>query len=147
MEKNSKELCEAMEIGRPKGKTMMSGGIAFTVRDETGMKIAYYGLRKNGEEWKEIPNRHFNPEGTLYNFHSVNKDEPLILTRDIWTCLHYIDEGNQAVCNFNLPYFSPRQVELLNTLNCIIRVNAEFPNFRDTASYLGKNLKLPHWFT
>jgi hypothetical protein len=67
----SKELCEKLGIGRPKGKTMLSGCIAFTVSDGTGRKIAYYGVRIKGH--KTVFHKSFNPELYLYNFNSVIK--------------------------------------------------------------------------
>lgn len=56
----NKELCQTIGVGKPKGKTMLSGCIAFTVHNEKGVKIAYYGIR--------IADRHpmhhksFNPQ-------------------------------------------------------------------------------------
>jgi len=59
-----KEFCTRMGIGYPKGKTMLAGCVAFTVRDEEGNRIAYYGLRiKDG---KPVFHKSFNPELYLY---------------------------------------------------------------------------------
>jgi hypothetical protein len=41
----SGDICYQQEIGVPKGKVMLSGCVAFVIRDETSMKIAYYGIR------------------------------------------------------------------------------------------------------
>lgn len=37
----NQELCEKLGVGKPKGKTMLSGSIAFTVFNEQGLKVAY----------------------------------------------------------------------------------------------------------
>jgi len=43
----SEEVVREYVIGVPKGKAMLSGCVAFTVHDENGNKIAYYGIRKH----------------------------------------------------------------------------------------------------
>ena len=36
------EMCRLLEIGVPKGKTMLAGSVAFAVRDAKGMKVALH---------------------------------------------------------------------------------------------------------
>jgi hypothetical protein len=108
-----RELCERLGVGRPKGRTMLSGSIAFIVRNEEGLKIAYYGIR--------IADRHpifhktFNPETYLYGYHATDQGEEIAVTTDMFSCLRHLAEGKQAVCNFGLPYLSAKQLQLLSS--------------------------------
>jgi ribosomal protein L37AE/L43A len=107
----SEDICKSLEIGKPKGKTMLSGCIAFTVRNEKGTKIAYYGIRiKDG---KSIFHNSFNPELYLYNFQNIIPVEEVYLTDDIFHCVRLISKGQQTVCNFGLPYLSNAHLTLL----------------------------------
>jgi ribosomal protein L37AE/L43A len=105
------DICKSLGIGRPEGKTMLSGCIAFTVYDEIGKKIAYYGIRlKDG---KAVFHNSFNPELYLYNFHNINPIEEVFFTTDMLECARLISKGQQAVCNFGLPYLSNTHLGLL----------------------------------
>jgi len=99
-------------IGVPKGKTMLSGCVAFTVHDEKGMKITYYGIRmKNG---KPVFHNSFNPELYLYNYNRITTENEVVLTLDIFKCVQWMqNEGIQVICNFGLPYLSSAQLALL----------------------------------
>lgn len=104
----SKEFCQEMGIGKPKGQKMLAGCIAFEVRDESKV-VAYYGIRiKDGAP---VFYRTFSPE--LYLWGENGQYEDVILTRDMFECAKLISEGTPAVCNYGLPYLSPYQVETL----------------------------------
>jgi hypothetical protein len=108
----SEEVCRELGIGRPKGKTMLSGCIAFTIYDELDKKIAYYGIRiKDG---KPIFHHSFNPELYLYNFNRIDTKQEVQFTTDMLDCVKLLSTGQQAVCNFGLPYLSSTHSELLN---------------------------------
>ncbi|MCX5850420.1 MAG: hypothetical protein NTW65_13405 [Deltaproteobacteria bacterium] len=109
-----KETCECLEIGVPKGKTMLAGSVAFGVRDENGMKVAYYGIRMKDE--KPVYHKSFNPEMYLYNFDRIDKNEIVYFTTDMFKCIGSIENGRQCICNFGLPYLSLMQLELLNDI-------------------------------
>lgn len=107
----NRELCEAIGIGKPKGKTMLSGCVAFSVHNEAGLKIAYYGIRI--ADRRPIFHKSFNPELYFLGYHAAEKDQEIIVTTDIFSCIRHLAEGNQAIRNFGLPYLSSRQMELL----------------------------------
>ena len=107
----SEELASDLGIGIPQGKTMLSGCVAFTVHNEKGMKIAYYGIRV--KDRKAVFHKSFNPELYLYNRHRIQNDQEVLFTTDIFDCVRLIGEGKQAVSNFGLPYLSATQIELL----------------------------------
>ena len=107
----SEKLAADLGIGVPQGKTMLSGCVAFTVHNEQGMKIAYYGIRL--KDRKAIFHRSFNPELYLYNGHRIQNEQEVLFTTDIFQCTLLISEGKQAVCNFGLPYLSTAHLELL----------------------------------
>ena len=112
------EICKALEIGVPKGKTMLAGSVAFAVRDTKGMKIAYYGIKK--KDGKPIFHNTFNPELYLYNFCNIDFSEPVYFTTDIFRCVREIANKRQCVCNFGLPYLSEAQINLLHQVEHII---------------------------
>jgi len=107
------ELCEKLGVGRPKGKTMLSGTIAFTVHNEHGLKVAYFGIKPEGA----VKYHHsFNPESYLYNYSNIVPEEEVRVTNDMFNCLRLIQSGKNCVCNFGLPYLSVKQYQLLS--NC-----------------------------
>lgn len=125
----NQELCENMEVGKWKGKGIMAGHVAFTVHNEHGVKVAYYGIHIPDKRVKFPSN--FNPELYLYNYHNINHHEEVWITRDMFNCLRIIYSGKQAVCNFGLPYISPKQYILLSNID---RVTIDWPgDKRDTA--------------
>jgi hypothetical protein len=105
------ESCRILEVGRPKGKTMLSGCLAFAVRNEKGFKVAYYGIKPDG-----TPKFHhsFNPETLLYIPIPLDYKKEVILTGDMIKCLIYIYDGKQACSNFELPYLSKWQLDQLS---------------------------------
>lgn len=105
------ELCKLLGIGFTKGKTMLSGCIVFTVRNENGIKVAYYGINVNNG--KPIFHRSFNPELYLYNYDCIDPAMNVIFTTDMLDCARLISTGRQAVCNFGLPYLSTTHFNLL----------------------------------
>ena len=114
----SEEECTLFEVGIPKGKTMLAGTVAFTVRDENGKKIAYYGIKM--KDGKPVFHNSFNPELYLWGFHRIiNKESPLYFTTDMFKCLKIQTGGLQSVCNFGLPYVSKEQMELIKDFSYI----------------------------
>jgi len=108
----SAETATLLGIGRPKGKTMLSGCIAFTVFDELDRKIAYYGVRiKDG---RSVFHNSFNPELYLYNFSRIDTEQEVQFTTDMLDCVKLLSIGQHAVCNFGLPYLSSTHFALLN---------------------------------
>lgn len=105
------ESSRILEVGKPKGKTMLSGCLAFCVRNEQGFKVAYYGIKPDG-----TPKFHqsFNPETLLYCPIPLDYTKEVILTTDMVKCLVYIYNGKQAVSNFELPYLSKWQIDQLS---------------------------------
>jgi hypothetical protein len=112
------EMCKLLEIGVPKGKTMLAGSVAFAVRDTKGMKVAYYGIKM--KDGKPVFHNTFNPELYLYNFCNIDFSEPVHFTTDIFRCVYNIENGRQCVCNFGLPYLSDTQLELLHQVEHIV---------------------------
>lgn len=113
----SKEICEFMGIGVPKGKSMLAGHVAFTIHNEDGQLIAYYGIRiKDGR-----PSFYhtFNPELYLYQFSNLSFDREVTLCTNLFDCVRRWLINKQAVCNFGLPYLSSAQLDLLNRLKHI----------------------------
>lgn len=139
----SQELCETIGIGRPKGKTMLSGYIAFTVHNETGLKVAYYGIKI--ADGRPKFHQSFNPELYLFAYHAADKNEEVLITTDMFSCLRHLAKGNQAVCNFGLPYLSPRQMQLLSSFPCIT-FEWFFTDKRDIMLNAAQNLKAYHRF-
>ena len=110
----TEELCQKLEIGIPKGRSMLAGCVAFTIYNE-GKKIAYYGIRiKDG---RAVFHRSFNPECYLYNIDNIQ--DHAIFTMDMFECVLLINEGRSAVCNFGLPYLSKEQIKMLNEMESI----------------------------
>jgi hypothetical protein len=109
----TKEACERLGIGKPKGKTMLAGCIAFEVKDQDKL-VAYFGLRiKDGSS---VYHNSFNPELYLYNYDGVDAREEVYFTTDMWRCIDLISREIPCVCNFGLPYLSESQFALLQ--NC-----------------------------
>jgi hypothetical protein len=107
----SEELAKKLLIGVPKGKTMLAGCLAFTVFNEDGVKVAYFGIRiKDG---KHIFHKSFNPEMYLYGLHGLDPKQELIVRRDIYDCVRVVGAGKQCVSNFGLPYLSDEQLKLI----------------------------------
>jgi len=132
----NQELCKRLGVGKPKGKTMLSGTIAFTVHNEHGLRVAYFGLKPDGT--KKF-HQSFNPELYLYNYHNIGPTEEVWITEGMFTCLKMIDSGKQAVCNFGLPYLSVKQYQLLS--NCDRITFQWFGDKRDIAYSNIANLK------
>jgi predicted RNA-binding Zn-ribbon protein involved in translation (DUF1610 family) len=124
-----REICERLGVGKPKGKTMLSGTITFTVHNEEGLKVAYFGLKPDGTGKFH---QSFNPELYLYNYHNIGPNEEVWITKDMLSCLRLIFNGKQAVCNFGLPYLSVKQYLLLS--NCD-RVTFEWSGDKRDVAY------------
>lgn len=139
----NRELCDTIGIGRPKGKTMLSGCIAFTVHGETGVKIAYYGIGISDHRPKF--HQSFNPELYLFAYHAADKDEEVLVTTDMFSCLRHLAQGKQAVCNFGLPYLSTRQMELLSSFP-YVTFEWLFTDKKEIILSVARNLKAYHRF-
>jgi hypothetical protein len=114
----NEDACTLLEFGAPKGKTMLAGSIAFTVRDENGLKIAYYGIKMKDD--KPIFHNSFNPENYLWGLHrAVDKTKDLFFTTDMFKCASLQMGAFQSVCNFGLPYISKEQMELIKDFSHI----------------------------
>ena len=114
----SEDTCKLLEIGVPKGKTMLAGSVAFAVRDDTGMKVAYYGIKMKDQ--KPIFHKSFNPELYLYNFCNLHEQSITYFTTDLLHCVRMIQANQQAICNFGLPYLSQPQFNLIKNVDHII---------------------------
>jgi len=121
------EMCRLLEIGVPKGKTMLAGSVAFAVRDAKGMK-----------DGKPVFHNTFNPEFYLYNFCNIDFSEPVYFSTDIFRCVYNIKNGRQCVCNFGLPYLSDAQLDLLHTVDHIIFL-VEVPLVKPLAIQMAEN--------
>lgn len=130
----SEEFCKAQEIGIPKGKAMLNGHLAFLVRDENGMKVAYYGLSL--KDLKPKFHQSFNPECYLYGLHKAKESAEVLFVSDMLECLKHIAQGQPAVSNFGFPYLSERQLEFLKEFHTIIFLDEESPVFRQADRYL-----------
>lgn len=139
----NRELCEGIGIGKPKGKTMLSGCVAFTVHNEVGLKIAYYGIRI--ADRRPIFHNSFNPELYLYSYHATEKEEEVIVTTDMFSCVRHLAEGKQAICNFGLPYLSSRQMELISAFR-FITFEWGFEEKDQIMFSAAKNIKTYHRF-
>lgn len=130
------DMCKFLEIGVPKGKTMLAGSVAFTVRNAIGMKVAYYGIKM--KDGKPVFHNSFNPELYLYNFCNINLREPVYFTTDMFRCINNIENGRQCVCNFGLPYLSDEQIELLHVVEHIVFL-VEEPLVKPMAIQMAEN--------
>ena len=114
----SEETAVLLEIGKPKGKGILAGHIAFTVFDEDGKKVAYFGIHP--ETGKAKSHSSFNPELYLYRWNAVDPEHSVFLTPDMFECVRQVMGGHQAVCNFGLPYLSQTHLKLLATCSTVI---------------------------
>jgi len=114
----SEETAALFEIGKPKGKGILAGHIAFTVSDEEGRKIAYVGIHP--ETGKVKMHSSFNPELYLYRWNHINPEDAVFFTPDMFECARQVMGGHQAVCNFGLPYLSDEHILMLSTCSMII---------------------------
>jgi hypothetical protein len=137
------DLCATIGVGKPKGKTMLSGCIAFTVHNEAGIKITYYGIRISDRH--PMFHKSFNPELYLFGYHAADQGEEVLVTTDMFSCLRHLAGGIQSVCNFGLPYLSSRQLELLSPFP---RITLEwlFTDKNDVMLGVARNLKTYHRF-
>lgn len=111
----SKELCEQYGIGLPKGETMLSGCIVFTVYNEQGIKVAYYGYRMR--DYQPVYHPSFNPELYLYNYHNIDITHPVMVTSNLHTWLMIVrDIDPNTIAVFDRPYLSARQFNLLREI-------------------------------
>lgn len=110
----TKDTAEKFGIGVPKGKTMLAGHVAFTVHNEHGRHIAYWGVSM--KDGKNKFYHTFNPEKYLYRFSFCGPAEPVILCIDLFDCIRRWEIGQQAVCNFGLPYLSDTHLSLLSKI-------------------------------
>lgn len=136
-------LCARLGIGKPKGRTMLSGCIAFTVCNEAGLRIAYYGIRIAGR--RPIFHKSFNPELYLFGYHLSDKTQEVTVTADMFSCLRHLAAGRQAVCNFGLPYISSRQTELLSVFP-LVTFEWLFDEKTEVMLNAAQNLKTYHRF-
>jgi hypothetical protein len=134
----SEETANSLGIGRPKGKTMLSGCIAFTVFDELDKKIAYYGIRM--KDGRPVFHKSFNPELYLYNFNRIDTAQEVQFTTDMMDCARLISRGQQAVCNFGLPYLAPAHFALLNKCK-YVSFSYEIRNIEEIALQAVKNMQ------
>jgi predicted RNA-binding Zn-ribbon protein involved in translation (DUF1610 family) len=139
----NRELCQTIGIGRPKGKTMLSGCVAFTVHNEAGVKIAYYGIRI--ADRRPIFHKSFNPELYLFGYHAADPEEEVLVTTDLFSCLRHLAEGKQATCNFGLPYLSVRQMDLLSPFR-LITFEWLFAEKNEIMLSVAQNIKPYHRF-
>jgi hypothetical protein len=138
-----KELCERLHVGRPKGKAMLSGCIAFTVHNGNGLRIAYYGIRIVGG--KPIIHKSFNPEFYLFGYHLADQGQEVTVPTDMFSRLRHLTEGKQALCNFGLPYLSQRQMELLSAFP-LVSFEWFFEEKADVMLNVAQHLKTYHRF-
>jgi CHC2 zinc finger len=114
----SEEACKLLGIGVPKGKHMLAGCVAFTVISDSGLKVAYYGIRM--KDGKAVFHKSFNPEYYLYNLNNVNNSDIVYFHTDIFECVKMIEQGKQSIFNFGLPYLSKEHLVLLDDMERII---------------------------
>ena len=114
----SEDTAALFKIGKPKGKGILAGHIAFIVSNEEGTKIAYVGVHP--ETGKMKMHSSFNPELYLYRMDHIDHEEPLFFTPDMFECVRQITGGHQAVCNFGLPYLSEEHIQMLSNYKMII---------------------------
>ncbi len=138
-----RELCQKFGVGKPKGKTMLSGCIAFSVHNEAGVKIAYYGIRL--ADRRPTFHKSFNPELYLFGYDKADTGEEVLVTTDMFSCLRHLAGGKQSVCNFGLPYLSSRQLELLSPFP---RITFEwlFEEKNEIMLNVAQNIKTYHRF-
>jgi len=134
----SEELATDLGIGVPQGKTMLSGCAAFTVHNEQGMKIAYYGIRLKDQ--KAVFHKSFNPELYLYNWHRIQKDGEVLFTTNLLDCVRLIGERKQSISNFGLPYLSATQLELLQMCK-YVEFRVDNQNIQEISKQVIHNLR------
>jgi hypothetical protein len=114
----SEKTANLLEIGKPKGKGILAGHIAFTVFDEEGRKVAFFGIHP--EMGKAKSHSSFNPELYLYRWNAVDPEQPVFLTPDMFECVRQVMGGHQAICNFGLPYLYQTHLKLLATCSTVV---------------------------
>ena len=134
----SEELASDLGIGFPQGKTMLSGCVVFTVHNEQGMKIAYYGIRL--KDHKAIFHKSFNPELYLYNWHRIQNEQEVLFATNLIECVRLIGEGKQAISNFGLPYLSAAHLELLQKCR-FVEFSCEEQQIQEISKQVIHNLK------
>jgi hypothetical protein len=89
----SEELAKEYEIGLVKQRSIMSGKIAFRIRDVLGNPIGYIGFNTKDNSW-------FYPKGfirPLYNAHRLTECSKIILTINPFESLKIISFGFSSV--------------------------------------------------
>lgn len=119
----TEETAQQFGIGKPKGKTMLAGCIAFPIFHK-GKKVAYYGIKI--KEQKPICHHSFNRELYIYRLEEAQGLAEATLTTSMIECVRLCQEGTPAVCNFGLPYISPEQAILLEGKRITLRVPQEY---------------------
>ena len=127
----TKEICDQLGIGKPKGKTMMAGCIAFEIYEGDNL-IAYFGIRiKDG---RSVYHKSFNPE--LYLYGKAKEGDEVVLTRNMYRYAWLNAKERPAVCNFSLDYLSNTQLGELKKFKKITLDNGNNVNNREIISQL-----------
>ena len=128
-----KALCDELEIGQPKGRTMLSGCIAFAVHNESGMKVAYYGIQMKDRKPKFHTS--FNPENYLYNFHRIEKTNDLVVCTDLSLCVRAWWKANLPSHLVVSPTSPKKQIELLNLCKMLAVFRADTEIVRQVSAH------------
>jgi hypothetical protein len=137
----SSEFLEGMGVGIPKGKTMLSGCVAFPVTNG-GVKVAYYGIRI--KTLKPVYHKSLNPELYLLFYDNfIGRDFVVFVTEPL-QALKLIQDDMAVVCNFRLPYLSEPQIKMLNTFDQIEFRTAEKQIMADAVNNITAFYRFSH---
>jgi len=109
------ELAKEYEVGLVKQRSIMSGKIAFRIRDINSIPIGYVGFNTKDGSW-------FFPKGfkrSLYNIHRVKESKEVILVINAFDALKLIEFGYSSVVALLGKTINEEQIEQLNQINNI----------------------------
>jgi len=114
----SPELAQEYEVGLVKQRSIMSGKIAFKIRDVNANPIGYVGFNTKDGSW-------FFPKGfrrILYNIHRVKESKEVILVINAFGALKIIEYGYTSVVALLGKTINEEQIEQLSQMNSVERI-------------------------
>lgn len=120
------------EIGMVKQKSIMNGRIAFKIYDNENKHIGYVGWSPQRQDWF-FPKNFKRP---LYNANNCKESDTIILTTDLFDCIHLIYMGYSYCCSLIGKSMTDRQFEILIGFDNIILLHPEPENIVNRLSKL-----------
>jgi DNA primase len=130
----SPELAKEYEVGLVKQRSIMSGKIAFRIRDINCNPIGYVGYNIKDNSW-------FFPKGfkrPLYNIHRVKDSNEIIIVVNPFDALKIIGYGYLSVVALLGKTMNEEQVEQLSQVNNIEKIIVVHPEAENILLRLSK---------